>query len=57
MLLVRTQYTEALILYFSCPCQIDRKPSKVGYFSKIEEIFMTALAAQTAQTAQKQKIP
>ena len=40
-----------------------KKPSKVGYFSKIEEIFMTALAAQTAQTAQtaqraqKQKIP
>ena len=46
------QYTESLILYFSCPCQV------VGYFSKFKDIFMTAPtapAAQTAQTAQKQK--
>ena len=48
------QYTESLILYFSCPCQVVR------YFSKFKDIFMTAPTAPTApaaQTAQKQKNP
>ena len=43
------QYTESLILYFSCPCQVVR------YFSKFKDIFMTAPTAPAAQTAQKQK--
>ena len=31
-------------------------PSKVGYFSKIQEIFTTALTAQTVQKGQKVKL-
>ena len=35
---------------------MKRAPSKVGFFSKIAEIFSTALMAQLAQNQQKHKI-
>ena len=49
--LVRTQQCkESLIsLLFSHENILKKLPSKIGYFSKIEEIFITALPAQWVQ--------
>ena len=47
-LLQTLQCTETLILYLFCPENI----TLVGYFSKIAEIFSTALTAQSAPKQQ-----
>ena len=46
-------YTLQKILFFSCFTNENMKklPLKVGYFSRIAEIFITTLSAQTAQKA------
>ena len=45
-------YRASLIFLCFAHKNMKRQPSKVGYFNKIEVIFLTALTAQTAQTVE-----
>ena len=44
-------YRNYIFLFFY-PWQYENSPLKVGYFSKNDEIFSTALTAQSAQKVQ-----
>jgi hypothetical protein len=42
-------YKSYIFFYFFYQLQYEKSPLKVGYFSKTDEIFSTALTAQSAQ--------